>query len=339
MNRPYGLPLKSGHDEISARDWQAMKSFVEGRSWRFPDPCCEEDFADPLLMNDVAYGAFPLGFDFHLTHAGPKLVEINTNAAGLATVMRLYGEDGEGRRLAEKFTQSVLKEYELAGRRGKPDLVAIVDDDAANQPLYPEMRRLAEVLRIAGIRSEVCSPEGLIFSDGVLKFDGARVDLVYNRLTDFRFVEPRHAALREAAVKESVVLTPHPAAYVRVADKRNLLRLKHPVNPEARRFSERSVEEWQADRKRWVFKPPQGAAAKGVYRGDKLTVTKLQTLAPDTLVQEMVTPPAAGDGSKYDIRVYTRDAEILAVVARHYGGQVMEMRSDLAGFRAVKILD
>lgn len=338
-SRPYGLPLKPGFDEISAADWRVMREFVESGTWRFPDPCCADDLADPLLARDVDYGAFPLGFDFHLGHAGPKLIEINTNAAGLATAILLYGEDGDGARIADKFVAAILKEYELAGRAERPGLVVITDDDVTNQPFYPEMRRLADLLNAAGVRAEVRDCRELLISNGGLRLDGTRVDLVYNRITDFYLKEPSHAALREAAANGAVVLTPHPAAYARIADKRNLLRLRHPVNPKAVRFSERSVEEWQADRKRWVFKPPQGAAAKGVYRGDKLTVSKLMTLPPDTIVQEAVTPPLAADGSKYDIRVYTRDAEIISVVARHYGGQVMEMRSELAGFRKVKIAD
>lgn len=338
-SRPYGLPLKSGHDELSARDWQIMKSFIESRVWRFSDPCRPEDLSDPLLAKDVPYGAFPLGFDFHLSPAGPKLIEINTNAAGLATAIRLYGEDGDGTKIADQFVAAILREYELAGRSGSPGLVAIADDDVTNQPFYPEMRRLADILNERGIRTEVCDCRDLSASAGGLHLDGSRVDLVYNRSVDFRLVDPPHAVLREAAINGEIVLTPHPAAYVRIADKRNLLRLKHPVNPESMRFSQRGIGEWQGDRKRWVFKPPQGSAAKGVYRGDKLTVNKLLTLPPDTIVQKIIAPPIANDGSKYDIRVYTRDAEILAVVARHYGGQVMEMRSELAGFRGVKIAD
>ena len=65
----------------------------------------EEDPA--ILASKPPYGAFMLGFDFHLTAAGPKLIEINTNAGGLATVFHLSGCPEEKAMMTAQFQQVV----------------------------------------------------------------------------------------------------------------------------------------------------------------------------------------------------------------------------------------
>lgn len=51
--------------------------------------CQRPDLEDPLVWNKLPYGALLLGFDFHISPEGPRLIEINTNAGGLATVFSL----------------------------------------------------------------------------------------------------------------------------------------------------------------------------------------------------------------------------------------------------------
>lgn len=337
LNRPYGLPIKPGHDVVSPSDWSAMCDFIAGRSWWFDTPCSESDIADSLIAPKPAYGAFALGFDFHLTPEGPRLIEINTNAGGFASAIAMAEGEFAGALLEDRFVSALRDEYAAAGHSGRPRFVAIVDDNPLEQVFYPEMRFFADILERHEIPAVVISPQEIENASDGLRFGGRRIDFIYNRLTDFRLTEPSHAMLREAAIAGIVVLSPHPGVYARVADKRNLIRLKHPINPEAMFLSARSQEAWIADRKHWVFKPPVGAASKGVYRGDKLTLQKLATLTPDTVVQRMVPPPLAADGTKYDVRIFTHGSQIMAAFARHYGGQVMEMRSELAGLRRIRV--
>mmetsp|Transcript_60582 Transcript_60582/g.131469 ORF Transcript_60582/g.131469 Transcript_60582/m.131469 type:complete len:132 (+) Transcript_60582:246-641(+) len=106
------------------------------------------------------------------------------------------------------------------------------------------MCHFARILRDSGIEAEVCSPEALTFRDGKLWLHERTVDLVYNRLTDFRLREERHAHLREACLEKAVVLTPHPSVYVRCADKRNLREMRHPVVPTTMLFRDKPAEEW-----------------------------------------------------------------------------------------------
>ena len=70
-----------------------------------------------------------------------------------------------------------------------------------------------------------------------------------------------------------------------------------------------------------------------MYRGDKLSVTRLRELPSDTIVQEWAPPGVSSDGTKYDIRVFTCGTEILGLASRHFSGQVMEMSSEKSGFK------
>lgn len=58
-----------------------------------------------------------------------------------------------------------------------------------------------------GIAAQVVDAQALQWHDGRLWHGDCVIDLVYNRLTDFYLVEPRHAALREAFSAGAVVLT------------------------------------------------------------------------------------------------------------------------------------
>lgn len=334
---PFGPPLKTGEDLVLAKHWQQIEDFIQSRAWYFDEPCLPEDESDPLTKNRLPYGAFMLGFDFHLTSLGPRLIEINTNAGGLASVLCLHRDDSSDRDMATRFVSALTREFTAFGGTGLPRLIAIIDDDVRNQHFFPEMQYLAQILQEAGMKTVVMAPEEAAASLSGLNFQGEIIDVVYNRLVDFRLKEPAHAHLRQAAIEKKTLITPHPAAYARIADKRNLLRLRHPLNPQSFQLKDKALDEWWPNRKHWVFKPTQGAGSRGVYRGDKITSTKFHTLPLETVVQKYIPVPKAEDGSKYDVRVYTQDSHILAAVARHYTGQVMEMRSALAGFRRIKI--
>jgi len=85
-----------------------------------------------------------MGYDFHLTTDGPRLIEVNTNAGGafimqsmLATVWHnvspcnaetLDAPSTIERSIVEMF----IDEWQFAGRTGKPSTVAIVDSDPQN---------------------------------------------------------------------------------------------------------------------------------------------------------------------------------------------------------------
>jgi hypothetical protein len=71
----------------------------------------------------------------------------------------------------------------------------------------------------------ICDPGELAFRDGALWHAGLRIDLVYNRLTDFSLDAPANAVLRAAWLADAALITPHPQAHALYADKRNLVAL------------------------------------------------------------------------------------------------------------------
>ena len=49
--------------------------FVSNASlWIMDKPPLATDLTDPLLNRSISYGTFMLGFDFHVTEHGPKLI-------------------------------------------------------------------------------------------------------------------------------------------------------------------------------------------------------------------------------------------------------------------------
>jgi hypothetical protein len=336
ISRPYGLPVQSGAQKLSLKAWEAMSDFIKSRCWFFDEPYLVEDAQDLLLAPKPDYGAFMMGFDFHITSEGPRLIEINTNAGGFATAMS-FAEPAKREQLAQTFVAGLRAEFATAMPHQILRRVAILDEGIAGQGLFLEMEHYAELLKADGLDAVLISPEDLSFAASDLTAGGKPIDLVYNRLVDFRLTDDKHRILREALLTKVVAATPHPGVYVRAADKRNFIRLKHPLVPQTHLFTDRPAKEWEQERKHWMFKPPTGAASKGVYRGDKLSRTKFATLPPDTIVQRLVEPMRTPEGLKFDIRVYTHDTHILGVVARQYAGQVMEMSTEHAGFKAVII--
>src|SRR5204863_904290 len=109
---------------------------------------------------------------------------------------------------------------------------------------------------------------------------GRHVDLIYNRLTDFYFEAPKYALLRDAYLRNLVVVTPHPRAHALYANKRNLALLSDAPTLQSIGASTRDIEvllrgiprtlaiegseeRWWRERKGWFFKPSHGYGSKG----------------------------------------------------------------------------
>merc|ERR1711862_638673 len=74
-----------------------------------------------------------------------------------------------------------------------------------------------------GLYSEMLEFKRILEKDNCLYYNDYRIDFLYNRITpDFRLRDISHQHIRQAGLAGEVVISPHPATYVRVADKRNL---------------------------------------------------------------------------------------------------------------------
>lgn len=320
--------------------------------------------------NPGPVGAF-MGYDFHLGAEGPRLIEVNTNAGGAflnAVVARAQRQCcGASTRAAwgEGFETAVIAQFESEWRAqrgsGRPERIAIVDDQPDEQYLYPEFRLAQQLLRNHGIDALILSPSELSYASGALYCGDKPIDLIYNRLVDFGLDAPEHAALRSAWLDGGAVITPNPHTHALFADKRNLAVWSDQTTLEGwglsadnldllRQGIPRTVEVsadnadslWQ-ERRQWFFKPVAGHGSKGVYRGSKLTKgTFARILDSDYIAQEFVPPSERQvlvDGEremlKVDVRLYTYRGELLLPAARLYRGQTTNFRTPGGGFAPI----
>jgi len=322
-------------------------------------------------------GAF-MGYDFHLGPQGPQLIEINTNAGGalltaaLARAQRscceamnwAFTPKTELQTLEQTFFDMFAAEWQRQRGSSPMGTLAIVDDAPATQYLAPEFELLQQLFRRHGLAASIADPKEFEWREDKLWRQGAVVDMVYNRLTDFYLSEPEHRALRDSYEAGSVVLTPHPRAHALHADKRNLIALSDDtllaawgateadrdllkdVVPQTRMVTaERAGELW-AGRRRLFFKPVAGFGGKAAYRGDKLTRRVWGEIqAGDFVAQALVSPGERVievDGVqadlKFDVRAYTYDGKVLLLAARMYSGQTTNFRTPGGGFAPVVVV-
>lgn len=289
-------------------------------------------------------GAF-FGYDFHLSPQGPKLIEINTNAGGgLLCAWRWKDE----------AAQAAFVDMFRAECGGALRALAIVDEAPAAQYLYPEFLLFRQLFARRGIAAVICAPEDLVLRHGGLWCGETRLDLVYNRLTDFALAAPACAALRQAYLDGAAVVTPHPRAHALYADKRNLILLSDDallaewgVAPATRAVlaagvpategvSAARADEFWARRKDLFFKPAAGYGSKAAYRGDKLTKRVFDDILAGDYVAQALVPPSLCDGLKADIRNYAYHGRVQLVAARLYQGQTTNFRTPGGGFARVE---
>lgn len=325
-----------------------------------------------------AIGVF-MGYDFHLGADGPKLIEINSNAGGalinayllqaqracceemaVATHMRL---DLNG--LLDRYIESFSSEWQRQKPKQLLSSIAIVDHEPQGQYLYPEFMLFQRLFQARGFTASIAPPEALDHRDDALWLGGQRIDLVYNRLTDFELAEPSSAPLRSAYLAGDVVVTPNPRAHALFANKANLAKLRDAPRlrewgvaddtiaclrdgiPETMLVREQDPESLWARRGSLFFKPCSGFGSRAAWRGDKITRKVWgQILAGDYVAQELVPPSSrtiAIDGQlqdmKADLRNYTYNGQVLLVAARLYRGQTTNFRTPGGGFAPVFVSD
>jgi len=313
------------------------------------------------------------GYDFHLNEQGAHLIEINTNAGGafLNVVLidsqcdaGLPGKTVAVANLEQTFLAMFRNEWRLARGDAPLNRIAIVDEQPEVQYLYPEFLLAKAMFERAGIVAYLADPSLLQGRDDGLYLDGSRIDLVYNRLTDFSL--QKYSALRQAHLDGQVLLTPAPAHYARYADKRNLARLSDTQGLRTLGAGEADIavlqtgvphtisvhsemeESLWAERKSLFFKPNSGYGSKGAYRGEKLTKRVYTEILQGDYVAQKLAPPGeravcVNDAGpvllKYDVRCYVYDGQIQLLAARLYQGQTTNFRTPGGGFAQVRVVE
>lgn len=370
---------------VDPQDAAAMDRTIALVHRALASPACQrhvEQDAPPIARLARAHAGGVLGLDFHLGGAAPQLIEINTNPGGLlvnlelaraltaccdqvaAPLAQLASGHVPLEDLPSKVTESFHAEWSVA-RSGAPlSTVAIVDDDPAGQYLYPEFLLYQGLFERAGWRTRIVDAAALEAREDALTADGARIDLVYNRLTDFYFAEDRHHALRQAYEADLAVVTPHPAAHARWADKRLLAWLRdeallreagldddsraHLLRtiPPTELVTREGADELWRRRKELFFKPVDGYGSKAAYRGDKLTRSTFEHILAHRYVAQAIAPTSmrrvVADGQaaelRLDLRNYCSSGVTWLRAARLYRGQTTNFRTPGGGFAPVLTL-
>ncbi len=317
-----------------------------------------------------------MGYDFHISEHGPKLIEINTNAGGAFLVSALqraaakHAEVCATARLTNPDTidkllvESFISEWRAAGREGRPARLAIVDQEASEQYLFPDMLLGRDLLARNGIETLILGPEALTYKNGVLTSSGGAIDMIYNRMTDFDLSEPGHAHLRAALLDDAVVISPAPRQHAVYANKRNLVWLSDPdlleswgvteadraelaKIPETRRVTADNADELWGARRGYFFKPAAGFGGRATYRGAKLTKRVWSAILEGDYIAQALIPPTVRAVTvdeeqvtlKYDVRLYTYAGKTLLLAARVYQGQTTNFRTSGGGFAPVYQFD
>jgi len=296
-----------------------------------------------------------MGFDFHLTDNGPRLIEVNNNAGGLYVgdagwlsqypLAEMSGDLGE--RLVKMFPESWR-------------VIAIMDEDISQQYMYPEMLAYAELLRKDGRTLFLVSPEDLIQKDDGLYIEGQRVDAIYNRHTDFYLEERALQHIRDAMMKGQVKLNPHPRSYALLGDKARMvdwwseglleqclaaedIAMIRQIVPEIHLLGMCDLPTIWRGRKDWVFKPTARHGGKGVVLGKGISRKRFDDLdGQDTVVQAFV--PASqvehqGVSYKLDIRLFMQGEDLIALAGRLWRGQVTNFREEGSGWTVLRVED
>jgi hypothetical protein len=363
---------------VGERDAQRMADVIAAIERVIALPAYREHvsaWAPEIARREAKSPGVFLGYDFHLGANGPQLIEINTNAGGgllnaiLERAQQACCDEAQAvlpgiiarDRPEHLFMEMFRSEWQACRGAAPLTSIAIVDDDPESQYLHPEFLLFQRLFARHGIKAVVCDPRDLMLCHGGLWFEQTKIDMVYNRLTDFSFEEAAHTALRHAYVDDLAVVTPHPRAHALYADKRNLVALSDEgllaawgVDadtrallaagiPRTERVMPEQGEDFWARRKELFFKPAGGFGSKAAYRGDKITKRVFaEVLAGDYVAQALVPPSSrridvAGELTelKVDLRNYVYAGRVQLVAARLWQGQTTNFRTPGGGFAPV----
>lgn len=314
---------------------------------------------------DPGYGTIFDCLDFHITPAGPRLIEFNTNASGslLSTLLREFHgfqHDAHWSNPMAQFKRMLELEWaaytEVIQKPGLPlKTIAIVDSKPQEQRTYFEFKMFQELFQQWGLSATISDPSEIQLLSGRVTANGQPIDLIYNRLTDFYLEDPAHAILKKAYLERVVCLTPHPYGYGLMADKGRLtswgqkqvvdsLGLPAQALDSIRSVTlktvvltkENSKHLWE-ERRRLFFKPQRSYGGKSAYRGSSISRAPFERLIDEqAIAQEFAEPGKTGE-FKYDLRVYIHRGKVLLVGARLFQGQLMNFKTLGGGFGAVQV--
>lgn len=318
---------------------------------------------------DPGHDAVMMGYDFHLTTDGPRLIEVNTNAGGglIAYLSHLPENTPDPVPLPDRLQKQVLNSFAeeffrfTRGVRQRPVSILILDEQPKDQFLFPEMQVFQQLFEQWGVPCAIADPKDVEERNAEVFYQGNKVEMIYNRHCDFYLETQPMAAIARAYRAGTLCLTPNPFTYTLLGDKRRMAmwsdmqRLALPGlsrqraeqifrhTPYTRLLVDLSKESTWKMRKQLVFKPATRFGSRGVYMGERISRNRFDTLPADqTLVQALVPPSLTRlvdreQPMKTDFRLFVYRDRPLGIAARLYRGQVTNLQSEGSGFAPVLI--
>ncbi len=324
--------------------------------------------SNSLLEMKNSSGGILSCYDFHLDGEVPKLIEINTNAGGFflnyellksSTICCSHTQGQNIENMEEKITSMLKNEFKKMSSK-ELKTVAIMDENPESQYLYPDMVICKNILERNGITTFIVDSKDLQVVDTTAMYNGASIDLVYNRLTDFYFKNEENKKFISLLESASTIVSPNPNDYALFANKANLLHLQsfdtyvdilsqNETDVLKRTIlktvmvSEDTEEYLWENRKKYFFKPINGYGGRGAYNGKGLTIKVWGHITTNSYIAQETIPANTKnkqinrkeEAFKFDIRAYTYQGTILLLGARVYQGQATNFRTLGGGFASV----
>lgn len=324
------------------------------------------------IKDSSIHGGVIMSYDFHIDGSIPKLIEINTNAGGVFLNYELLKAvhgccakvTSQDVSLFEKNIVEMFKE-EFAVKSSEPlKTVAIIDEEPEKQFLYPEFLLCKEILEHHGIQVYIVDPKNVTIDGDTLLINNVKIDLVYNRLTDFYFQKDEYLKFMSVLTGRNTVITPNKDDHMLFADKINLLALGDEGLTSRILSSEeldvlksalletKIVDQMNAghvweNRKNYFFKPFNGFGGRGAYNGKGITKQVWENIKEGGYLAQEIIPANVRttltetdkENYKFDIRAYTYKGKVLLLAARMYQGQTTNFRTTGGGFAPILITD
>lgn len=300
--------------------------------------------------------AMLMGFDFHLTDEGAKLIEVNNDAGGLySEALKDWLPQPQIEEMPGETSERLLGMFPSHWKS-----IAIVDDEIEEQFMYPEMQAYAELLKEDDREVYMGAPEALQLKDDGLYFNGHRLDAIYNRHTDFYLDTEPMQHIRKAYMSGLIQLNPHPRSYALLGDKARMadwwhegvlesclepdeIQLIRTVVPEIHLMHEYDSEQAWAERAGWVFKPAARHGGKGVLLGKSISRKRFDDFNKGETVMQRYVPASLveiGDNEfKFDVRLFMQGEKLISLAGRVWQGQVTNFRAEGSGWVSLEVTD
>ncbi len=344
--------------DIARSDFEAMYRFAQliHRLKRLP---AYVEAMQPRIATaarfDPGLPSVLMGYDFHLTVDGPRLIEINNNAGGLYQQGSGWLPQPACAQMPGTLESRVLTMFPDAWRT-----IAIMDEDVEHQYMYPEMCAYAALLESHGRQVRIVCPEDIrVGQDGLLYVGDLHLHAIYNRHTDFYLESAALAVIRAAYLEGRIALTPNPRSYALLGDKARMVDWWRPgllescltdddvhfvreIVPETRLLADiDAAQAWQ-ERKAWIFKPVARHGGKGVLPGRAMSRRRFEQMPPAQTVMQRYVPPGTVRVNdveyRFDVRLFTHGARLIAVAGRIWQGMVTNFRAPGSGWTGLNII-